>query len=71
MAGNANRKLRALQRDFPAFTCRLIDGWNGKQFEAVRTSGPGDPGLFVVISADVREVEAELRHDADGLRRAA
>jgi hypothetical protein len=61
---STGRQLARLEAGFPAFSFRLIRGWGKERFEAVRKSGPGDSGLYTVISTDPAEVADELRRAA-------
>lgn len=62
---SVQRQVTRLQAGFPAFRFRLIRGRDDKNhIEAVRRSGPGEPGLYALISADPAEVAAALRHAA-------
>ena len=59
------RQLADLERGFPAFTFRLIRGWDQKnRIEAVRRGGSDGDGLYAVISDDPAEVADELRRAA-------
>lgn len=59
------RELGKLKARFPKFEFRLICGHcGGLQFEAVRKSGPGDSGLYALISGSATEMAAELKRAA-------
>lgn len=59
------RELGKLQARFPAFSIDLIRGHYGRRwFEAVRKNGPGDSGLYALISGDAGEMAEELRRAA-------
>jgi hypothetical protein len=63
------RKLRAraakLAARYPAYTFRVVGGWDGRnRLEAVRRTGPGPEGVFVLVSSDPAELEGELRRAA-------
>ena len=61
----ARRELGKLEKRFPAFEFDLIRGYHGRQwFEAVRKSGPGDPGLYALIGESPAEVADELKRAA-------
>ena len=60
----ARHELGKLKARFPAYGFRLIRGHSKPCIEAVRKSGPGDSGLFVIISTSPAEVAEELKRTA-------
>jgi len=63
----ARRELGKLEARFPGFKFSITKpyGKDGKRrIEAVRKSGPGDSGLFVIISTSPAEVAEELKRAA-------
>ncbi len=61
----ARRELGNLTARFPAFEFHFIRGYHGRRWvEAVRRSGPGPSGLYVLISKTPAEMAEELGNAA-------